>query len=331
MGRLIVASNRVADLTQGTTQSGGLAVAVADALREYSGLWFGWNGKIVPDDAPTGLELCRQGSISVATQPLTESEHETYYLGFSNKVLWPVCHYRLDLAEFDTGALDGYRAVNRRFARSLAALIDDDDLVWVHDYHMIPLASELRALGVENRIGFFLHIPFPPPEMITAVPEHEWLVDSLFAYDLVGFQTDQDCGNFGRYVEQTEAEATVETQPNRSARRPMTARRFPIGIDVDAFSAMASTPEAHDRMRRLSRGNIRNHIIGVDRLDYSKGLPDRFRAFRRFLELYPEQRKTTVLMQIAPPTREGLSAYADIRTELEQLSGAINEIGRAHV
>lgn len=324
MSRLVIVSNRVADLSAGP-QSGGLAVAVGDALRDGNGIWFGWNGEIV-DEKPEklGLNLERSGNVTVATVPLTQEEYDHYYLGYANRVLWPVFHYRLDLAEFDGAALEGYKSVNRRFAKSIAALVDKDDLIWIHDYHLIPLASELRKLGIENRIGFFLHIPFPPPEIVAAVPEHDWLFDTLFAYDLVGFQTDQDVSNFRRYKEQTEISAGPVTHPFRNGPRRSVAQSFPISIDVDSFTAMARTDKAEERIQRLKRGDINNHIIGVERLDYSKGLPDRFRAFRRFLEMYPEQRKKTVLMQIAPPTRGELAAYAEIRTELEQLSGAIN-------
>lgn len=323
MSRLVIASNRVADINK-SAQSGGLAVAVGEAMRDTSGLWFGWSGEVVPDGHPVGLQLDRAGTVGLATQPLTESEHAAYYLGYANAVLWPVFHYRLDLAEFDQDALEGYRAVNARFARALAALIDADDVVWIHDYHLIPLGAALRALGVENRIGFFLHIPFPPPEVISAVPDHEWLIDSLYAYDLVGFQTDRDVDNFERASTDIAAGLDPASCPHRTSARETEVDAFPIGIDAENFRAMARTPEADGRIRRLTRGDIRNHIIGVDRLDYSKGLPDRFRAFRRYLELYPAHRKTTVLMQIAPPTRSGVSAYDEIRTELEQLSGAIN-------
>jgi len=322
MSRLVVVSNRVADPT--APQSGGLAVAVGEALSDGNGIWFGWSGEIREDAEGSGVNLERRGGVTLATLPLSQKEYDTYYLGYSNRALWPVFHYRLDLAEFDLAALEGYRSVNRRFAKSVAAMIDKDDVVWIHDYHLIPLAAELRKLGVENRIGFFLHIPFPPPEIIAAVPDHAWLFDTLHAYDLVGFQTDQDLSNFKRYVEQSSADAGPVTHPFRNGTRMMDARTFPIGIDVDSFIEMANTPKATDRIRRLTRGEVRNHVIGVERLDYSKGLPDRFRAFKRFLENFPDQRKKTVLMQIAPPTRGELAAYAEIRTELEQLSGAIN-------
>jgi len=323
MSRLIVASNRVADLEH-SAQSGGLAVAVGDALRDLGGVWFGWNGDIVDDEAAVGLNLERQAGVTIATQPLTRSEYDAYYLGYANRALWPVFHYRLDIAEFDQDALSVYRKVNHRFARSLAALIDDDDIVWTHDYQMIPLAAELRAMGLQNRIGFFLHIPFPPPEIILAVPDHEWLIDCLFACDVIGFQTDQDRQNFERYVEQTADRVGAITHPFRVSGRTPTVKTFPIGIDADAFKEMAHTPEADERIRLLRRGTIKHHIIGVERLDYSKGLPDRFLAYQRFLERYPARLKETVLMQIASPTREELPAYTDIRSQLQGLSGAIN-------
>jgi trehalose 6-phosphate synthase len=299
-------------------------VAVVDALRDTSGVWFGWSGEVVDDVQKIGLKLERHENVTAATQALTEAEYQSYYLNYANRALWPVFHYRLDLAVFDNAALEVYQAVNGRFAQSLAGLLAEDDLVWIHDYHLIPLAAELRALGVKNRIGFFLHIPFPPPEIISAVPEHSSLFDTLFAYDVVGFQTDNDVANFGRYVEDTAAQVTPDTHPFRAAQRSMKAKAYPIGISVEAFHEMAFTEDADERIRRLKRGAIDQHIIGVDRLDYSKGLPDRLRSYHRFLENFPHHRKNTVLMQIAPPTREELSAYSDIKTELEQLSGSIN-------
>ncbi len=324
MNRLIVVSNRVADLEK-TVQSGGLAVALGDALREARGVWFGWDGKIRDDATPYGVEIMQHGSVRTATVPLTAREYEDYYVGFSNNILWPAFHYRLDLAKVDPSFVEGYRRVNRRFASSLSALLEPDDLVWVHDYHLIPLAAELRALDVRQRIGFFLHIPFPPPDIFLAVPEHEWLARALFSYDVLGFQTKSDKSNFLRYAtEQIDGELLGESQV-RAFGRTITVDSFPIGIDVDAFYAMAHTQQADEQIERLQRRSITSvQIVGVDRLDYTKGLPDRLRAFRRLLELYPENRKTVTLMQIAPPTREDVAAYAEIRQELEGLSGAIN-------
>jgi trehalose 6-phosphate synthase len=325
MRRLIIVSNRVADPTN-AAQSGGLAVAVSDALDAVEGIWFGWSGTTVEDDADFGVKLERHGKVTLATVPLTAEEYENYYLGYSNRSLWPVFHHRLDLAEFDSAALESYKTVNKRFADVLAALIEPDDIIWIHDYQMIPLAALLRMQGVSNKIGFFLHIPFPSPEIIMAVPDHRWLLDCMFAYDLVGFQTEGDKVNFERYVEQTADKVSAVSDPFRYQKRGTKFASFPIGIDVDAFAAMARTPKADKVIARLKSGDIRHHILGVDRLDYSKGLPDRFRSYRRFLERYEEacDQKQTALLQIAPPTREELTAYSDIREELEQLSGAIN-------
>ncbi|MEW5965237.1 MAG: alpha,alpha-trehalose-phosphate synthase (UDP-forming) [Pseudomonadota bacterium] len=324
MSRLVVVSNRVADLEQ-SVQSGGLAVALGDALKETHGLWFGWDGNIVEEGSELEPTTSQQGQVHIATVPLTRREYEQYYLGYSNKILWPTFHYRLDLAVFDPTFFEGYRNVNRRLAQSLARLLGPDDLVWIHDYHLIPLAAELRDLGVRHRIGFFLHIPFPPPDILLALPDHDWLARSLFSYDVVGFQTSIDAGNFVRYV--VEHGGGKELDGNRVSAFGSTAVAdvFPIGIDADSFRAMAHTAEADLQIARLQRRSMANtFVIGVDRLDYTKGLPERMKSFRRLLELFPENRKAVTLMQIAPPTREEVEAYADIRQELEGLSGAIN-------
>jgi trehalose 6-phosphate synthase len=323
MSRLVVVSNRVANLSQ-ASQSGGLAVALADALSEKGGLWFGWDGEVVKSGTRVPPKICAQGAVETVTLPLTQKDYDEYYLGFSNSVLWPIFHYRLDLSEFTTRYLKGYRRVNSKFADALVPLLKPDDIVWVHDYHLIPLAAELRKRGQQQRIGFFLHIPFPPSDILAATPENEWLVRTLFSYDLVGFQTQTDLGNFERYVSEQKGK-----EPNgghlKAFGRTILVGCYPIGIDVEAFAALARAPEANKQIDLLKRRTIaKSHIIGVDRLDYSKGLPDRLRAFRRLLELYPEHHKAVTLMQIAPPTREDVEAYADIREELESLTGAIN-------
>jgi trehalose 6-phosphate synthase len=324
MSRLVVVSNRVADLESGV-QSGGLAVAVTSVLEETGGVWFGWDGNVVDDDADRTLNLTQHDRATIATLPLTRDEYENYYLGYSNKVLWPSFHYRLGLLDYQTAYFEGYRRVNAMMADHLAKLITPQDLVWIHDYHLIPLASELRSRGVTARIGFFLHIPFPPPDVLSAVPDHAWLLETLFAYDVVGFQTSLDVSNFQRHA--LEHAGGVQDADGRMSAygRTIVVKSFPIGIDVDAISAMAHTSEAHASIRLLAQRTLnRAQIIGVDRLDYTKGLPDRLKAFRRLLELYPEHRKQVILMQIAPPTREEVAAYVDIREDLEGLSGNIN-------
>jgi trehalose 6-phosphate synthase len=324
MSRLVVVSNRVADLEK-NVQSGGLAVALGDALRQSGGLWFGWDGKVCEDGAALETNVVKKGSVTVATVPLTRADYEEYYIGFSNQVLWPACHYRLDLVNFKTNYLEGYRRVNKRIADALVEQLRPDDVIWVHDYHLISLASELRARGVANRIGFFLHIPFPPPGVLLAVPVNSWLVKSLFSFDVVGFQTNADVINFQRFISEHSDGQVLSDGRLIAFGRTIIARAFPIGIDVDAFYTMSRTPAAEEVIERLHRRLLaRSHIIGVDRLDYTKGLPERMKAFRRMLELFPDKRRAVTLMQIAPPTREDVAAYTDIREELEKLSGSIN-------
>lgn len=323
MSRVVIVSNRVAYLER-SNQAGGLAVALGDALRASGGLWFGWDGTTV-DSESYEISQSMHGMVTVATIPLTEKEYRTYYVGFSNQVLWPACHYRLDLVNFETSYFDGYKRVNAKMADALVGLLKPDDVIWVQDYHLFSIASELRARGVTQRIGFFLHIPFPPPGVLLAVPVHQWLVKSLFSYDVIGFQTNTDLVNFQNFIIEHVRGEILPGDKVRAFGRETIARAFPIGIDVESFAAMAQTPEADEIIQRLNRRNLaRAHIVGVDRLDYSKGLPERLKAFRRLLELYPDKQNKVTLMQIAPPTREDIDAYYDIREELEQLSGSIN-------
>lgn len=323
MSRLVVVSNRIADPRK--TAAGGLAVALAEVLNNTGGMWFGWSGRIVDAAEDDDVRFEQAGPVKLATVDLTQVDHDAFYLGYSNGVLWPVFHYRLDLADFDAGYISGYRRVNQLFARKLMPLLRPDDIVWVHDYHLIPLAAELRALGCQQRIGFFLHIPLPPPLMLAAIPGHDWLIRALFAYDLVGFQSKADLDHFARYAE-TEAHAQpLEDNRWRAFGRTVHAGAFPIGIDVGEFSELAASTDAREMYERMQREYSRRKLlVGVDRLDYSKGLPQRMRAFREFLTKNPELRASATLIQIASPSRENVSAYTDILHELETLCGSIN-------
>jgi len=207
----------------------------------------------------------------------------------------------------------------------LMPLLKPDDLIWIHDYHLIPLAAELRAMGCGNRIGFFLHIPLPPQQILTAIPSHEWLMRALFAYDVVGFQSESDLLHFTHYVK---AEATAETIGSNQLRAfnsTVYAGAFPIGIDVAEFQRLGRAREAQSTFDITRKEYARRRLlIGVDRLDYSKGLPHRIRAFRELLEQYPENRNSATLLQVASPSREDVDAYGDILRELESLCGSIN-------
>ena len=325
MARLVVVSNRVADPRK--VAAGGLAVALGDALNTTGGLWFGWSGHVIEGGAAGegDLHIQQSGGVQLATVNLSTEDHAGYYLGYSNGVLWPVFHYRLDLARFDADYIGAYRRVNQLFARKLMTLLKPDDIIWVHDYHLIPLAAELRAMGAKQRIGFFLHIPLPPQQILAAIPQHEWLMRAMFAYDLLGFQGEADLQNFSRYVQ---AEAGAEDLGDncfRAFNSSVKAGAFPIGIDVDEFAELTHAKEAHDMYERMRDEYSRRKILlGVERLDYSKGLPQRLRAFKALLKKYPENLGSATLVQIASPSREVMGTYSELRQEMESLCGAIN-------
>ena len=234
-----------------------------------------------------------------------------YYLGYANSVLWPVFHNRLDLAQFEAGFFDRYIAVNRRLAGLLQPMLRADDVIWVHDYHLIPFATELRKLGVQNSIGFYLHIPCPPWQTFMAIPEHQELARALAAYDLVGLQTKADVANLIDYMANGVFGRIVPDGRIRLFDRLVSVASFPIGIDVTDFSKAKRAGGLVQGRPSVSR------IIGVDRLDYTKGLPQKFKAFGRFLEKYPQYQRQVVLTQIAAPTRASVEAYSDIRQQLE--------------
>ena len=325
MPRLIVVSNRVNPPTgRGDESVGGLAMALAAALREYSGLWFGWSGKTTPEF--TGhLNVQKADGVTVATVDLEDTDLQEYYNGYANKTLWPLFHYRQDLTAYDRTFGEGYERVNRRFAETLAPLIEPEDLVWIHDYHLIPLARELRALGVKNRIGFFLHIPWPAHQLLITLPGHRQLVQSLFDYDLIGFQTPEYRQAFEEYVLTEAGGALIDADHMRAFGRTVQIGAFPIGVDAADFAELVDSPRAwrtYDVM--LAHTAFRKLIVGVDRLDYSKGLEERFIGFDRFLAENPEFLREVLMLQIAPVSRDAVEAYQEIRARLDALSGRIN-------
>jgi len=321
--RLVIVSNRLANL-RSAQQTGGLAVGLADALRKRGGLWFGWNGK---REGETGgpVETSQIGNVTAIGAPIAPEDFSAYYAGYANSVLWPLFHYRLDLVDYSSASFEAYLRVNEAFAQQLKPFLRPDDVIWVHDYHLIPLASCLRKLGCRQRIGHFLHIPFPPPDLLAATPDHHQLVDALADYDLAGFQTHTDVNNLKTYLNtQTPAQELPDGR-FQLGDRTMQIKRFPIGIDAAGFAELARKGDPDPAIARMRhRLSERQQIIGVDRLDYSKGLPERFKAFGALLEKHPELAGQVSFLQIAPPTREEVDAYADIRDELERLSGSIN-------
>jgi trehalose 6-phosphate synthase len=323
--RLVFVSNRIS-LPRRGAPPGGLAVGVLAALQRVGGVWFGWSGEVA--DAPRAEpEVLVRDNIRFATVELKPDEFDHYYNGFCNSTLWPLFHYSAGHFRYEQRDYEAYLRVNAYFARQLAKLLRPGDAVWVHDYHMIPLGRHLRELGVEVPIGFFLHIPFPHRQVLRVLPCYTELVRDMCQYDLVGFQTDDDLECFDSCLELPGDEpggATVEARiepDGRGARRGV----YPIGVDVDEIASEAITAMGEDTVQRLTASLLgRKLIIGVDRLDYSKGLTERFAAFEDFLTSFPQNQGKVTFLQIAPLSRTDVLAYSEIRMALEQTAGRLN-------
>ena len=325
MSRLVVVSNRVAAVKQSRPGAeGGLAVAVRAALRERGGIWFGWSGKVLERDydQPT---LTQAGKITYATIDLTQRDYDEYYIGFSNSTLWPLCHYRLDLTDFALRTWAGYQRVNTLFAHRLQPMLEETDVIWVHDYHFTLLAENLRSAGCKQKMGFFLHIPWPALEVLLALPQHRNIVKALCAYDLLGFQTEDHLHCFLDYIQREAGGEVGKDGTVKVFGRTLKAKAFPIGIDTEMFAQMAVESEESRQVHRLQDSlGQRDLMIGVDRLDYSKGLIKRVKAFDHLLTAYPDNRGKVVFLQINPPSRSDVAEYVEIRRELEATAGHVN-------
>lgn len=321
--RLVCVSNRVT-LPRKASAPGGLTVGLLGALKRTGGLWFGWGGELTDGETQFAEILTRDG-IAFATVAIQKQLFELYYNGFANESLWPLFHYMPGRFRFRPREWAAYEQVNRQFAQALLPLLKEDDCIWVHDYHLIPLARYLREMGVRAPIGFFLHTPFPFIENLRVLPRYAELMRDLVAYDLVGFQTDSDLSCFLSAVvavfgEQAVAEQRI-TVGNHTARCGV----FPIGVDVEAIQKTVMASLRSEPVRRTVESLVgRKLVIGVDRLDYSKGLVERFAAYEQFLETYPENRGRITYLQIAPMSRKGVQSYAEIRRKLEQAAGRTN-------
>jgi len=324
LSRLIVVSNRVPDPTKGPP-AGGLAVALHSALEKRGGAWMGWSGKSSGVKEPGPLQFVERGNITYALTDLSRRDLSEYYTGFANSVLWPLCHYRLDLTEYARKDMAGYFRVNRFFAERLRPLIKPDDLIWIHDYHLIPMASELRRMGIENRIGFFMHIPWPSPDVFFTLPVHEAIIGGLTAYDVVGFQTEYDVENFALALRREGIGRDLGDGWMAAYGRRFRACAFPIGIDVEEFATMAKGAVRNKAVKRTAVSfNGRDLIIGVDRLDYSKGLTHRIDGFERFLIANPAWRGRTTLLQVTPKSRSDVPGYGDMQRQVAEHAGRVN-------
>jgi trehalose 6-phosphate synthase len=323
MGRLVVVSNRVV-VPSGNDGAGGLAVAVRSVLKRHPGIWFGWSGRVTvkPDTAVRTIE---RGNQSYIVTDLIKEDFEEYYNGFANRVLWPIFHYRLDIAEFSRRDLRGYMRVNEHFARELHKILAPDDLIWVHDYHLLPLAKKLRALGHRNKIGFFHHIPFPPPEVLAALPNHEQLIPAMCDYDLVGFQTEGDAMNLAHYLRDECGLPSRDLSSFRTDERTTQLGVFPVGVETAELNRLArravNAPFVRNVVESLAG---RDMLIGVDRLDYSKGIALRMEAFDRFLAAYPDWRGKVTYLQITPKSRSKIREYAEMERQIDETAGRVN-------
>ncbi|MCW1832020.1 alpha,alpha-trehalose-phosphate synthase [Pantoea ananatis] len=326
MSRLVVVSNRIAMPNGNKTGAGGLAVGILDALKSTGGLWFGWNGEIseFSGEEENPVSVMEHDGIEYASFPLSQNEYDLYYCQFSNTVIWPAFHYRLDLVQFQREAWEGYCEVNDAVAQRLKPLIKPDDILWIHDYHFLPFAAALRRAGINNRIGFFLHIPFPTPEIFNALPPHKELLEMLCEYDLLGFQTESDRVAFLDSVSQLTQLQNKGDKKHRAYGNTFMTEVYPIGIEPDSIKEMAEGP-LPPKMAAMKKelGDARN-IIASERLDYSKGLPERFLAYEALLENFPQHHGKIRYSQIAPTSRGDVQAYQDIRHQLETEAGRIN-------
>jgi len=271
LSRLVVVSNRVAPVRRGGTGAeGGLAVAMHGAMKDRGGVWFGWSGNTVPHDS-TEANVIQSGRIAYATLDLTQRDYDEYYTGFANSVLWPLFHYRLDLTDFSRRDMAGYHRVNAMFASRLLPLLQDGDVIWAHDYHFIPLGAYLRQAGSRQKLGFFLHIPWPPMELLLTLPNHDALVRDLCAYDLIGFQTEPDLYAFEQYIREEAGGKVLSGGRIRAFGRSTMAKAFPISIDTAEVAKLASKAENSLQSQRLRDSlSDRQLITGVDRLDYTR-------------------------------------------------------------
>ncbi len=340
-GRLIVASNRLPVVVrtreggglEAEPSSGGLVSALSPVLERESGAWVGWPG--VADVAEEELEQALAGvanGYDIVPVALSSAERDAFYHGFSNEIAWPLFHDLQTSCNFDPAYWDAYVSVNERFGRAIAERVRPGDLVWIHDYHLMLVGAVLRRLGVENRVGFFLHIPFPDRDIFRKLPWRTPIADAFLAYDLVGLQTARDRTAFVRSVESVRPVEVTRRAPDGRilAYRGQLGREtfvgeFPIGVDFAAEERDARSAQAEEAVARFARELPgRRIVLGVDRLDYTKGIPQRLRAFREALLSHPELRGATTLVQVVVPSREEISTYATLLEEIERLVGQID-------
>ncbi|KAA0914495.1 trehalose-6-phosphate synthase [Psychrobacter sp. ANT_WB68] len=368
MSRLIILSNRV-KMPDNTPMAGGLAVALQDILTGNAVVWMGWNGDIInsTDDCKTNdfsshaiASTEMQGAdseVTYITTALTTRQYQHFYCGFANNVLWPLLHEQTDLVNQAPEDYVGYQAVNYMFAKQLQNIIRPDDVIWVHDYHFLSVAYYCRTLGINNRIGFFLHIPFAPLPFWQSLTQSPELIKHLAHYDVLGTQTQQDRAHcfavFQHYLKDSLVEKSFSESPinilhpcqnffrahNNSGTQLMlnldlrvshhlTINAYPIGVNVEKIQQQVShlfLPFTQYTQQNDTVKSATQRIIAADRIDYSKGLLERFSAYREFLQQYPVYQDQLQLLQIACPSRLDLSTYQSLHKSIRQAVNNINQ------
>ena len=322
---LVVVSNRVARANPTEPMTGGLAAALLPVVEKSGAIWVGSSGRL-RDGAQREpfAEIEALGAGALAMLDLPAAHYAGYYEGFANSALWPALHSRSDLIRTSLDDYQSYREVNAFMARALLRFKKPETQFWIQDYHFLALGAELRDLGIRQPIGFFLHTPWPAQSVFEGVPHHRELVEAMLAYDLIGFQTRDDCDNFLTYVNDV---LGIRTQGNSgaSAYGNFRCEVFPIGIDPDKFAQQAVRASSHPEVSRLRRSLHGEKLaIGVDRLDYSKGLVNRIEAFSRVFDMHPQLKRSVSLLQIATLSRGAIEAYGNLQGELARLVSDVN-------
>jgi trehalose 6-phosphate synthase/phosphatase len=331
MGRLILVANRLPvtvtrgpEMTHVSPSPGGLAAALRGLRYPGGTVWIGWPGPVQGVPASEWLHVeTRLRELGTVPVMLTAREVTRFYEGFANGILWPLFHYVTGVLPLRVEGWEEYQAVNARFAEAVVSQYRAGDVIWVHDYHLLLLPSMLRARLPDARIGFFLHIPFPTSELIATLPHREELMRGMMGADVVGFHTMQYARHFRSATERVLGEIWHGDTLERAGHR-LRVGVFPISIDVEPFEAAATDPQVEQETALLRGDGAERLLVGIDRLDYTKGIPRRLLAFESLLRRHAEWRGRVRLIQVAVPSRTGVTAYSKFRHEIDALVGRIN-------
>jgi trehalose 6-phosphate synthase len=335
--RLVIASNRLPFVFKKSGNnykieagSGGLVTALAPVLKDRGGLWVGWPGTFELSDISTSLKAAsKKAGYTMKAVQMTEEEVQKYYRGFSNEVIWPLFHDLQSYCNFDPDYWISYKLINKRFASVLKKTTRPKDFIWVHDYHLMCVAKYLREINLKNKLAFYLHIPFPPLDIFSKLPWRTEILLSLLSYDLIGFQSMRDRRNFVQclkvFIKGIIIEGGGQVINAISGGRSIKIGNFPISIDYNEFSTLARSKAVANQAWFIHEDIPNSKIIlGIDRLDYTKGITYRLWAFQKLLATHPELHRKVTLIQVVVPSRRNIPMYQELKLEIEQLVSEIN-------